>query len=58
MDDDMLLILTNQEKIEYYYKFMIKVDSVKEYRDKLTELDLQIYNVYNKGKSKARQTGQ
>lgn len=52
MDDDTLLLLTNEEKIQYYYKFMINVDSVKDYRDKLTALNLPIFQ---KGKSMAKQ---
>ena len=49
----MLLIFTNEEKIEYYYQIMIKVDSVADYRQKLTALNLPIFQ---KNRSKTRST--
>ena len=43
ISDEQLMIMTDQEKIEYYYQYMIKVDNVADYREKLTALNLPIF---------------
>lgn len=42
MNQERLIMLSNEEKIEYYYK-IINVDSLADFKKRLTELNLPIF---------------